>query len=80
MSADLRTSLAMPTKFGPNLFEITALITVAAACTVKVKDTGDLLLLRNWPCKFLGPPSFRYQMVCAIYLEIIIPPLYLYVA
>jgi hypothetical protein len=26
-----------------------------------------------------GSPSFRYQMVCAIYLEIIIPPLILFI-
>jgi hypothetical protein len=49
MSADLRTGLAMPmTIFGPKLFEITALHAVSAACKVKVKYAGDLLLLHDW--------------------------------
>jgi hypothetical protein len=47
MPADLRATLAMPTSFGPKLFEITALHAVSAACKVKVKDAGDLLLLRD---------------------------------
>ena len=47
MPADLRTALAMPTTFGPKLFEITALHAVSAACKVKVKDAGDLLLFRD---------------------------------
>jgi hypothetical protein len=38
----------MPTTFGPKLFEITALHAVSASCKVKVKDTGDLLLLPDW--------------------------------
>ena len=48
MSADLSTSLAIPTTFGPMLFEITVLLAVSAVCKVKVKDDGDLLLLRDW--------------------------------
>jgi len=56
MPADLRTDLAMPTTFGPKLFEITVLHAVSAACKVKVKDTGDLLLLRDWLFEELGPP------------------------
>jgi hypothetical protein len=56
MSADLRAALAMPTTFGPKLFEITALIAVAAAGKVKVKDAGDLLLLRDWLFEELGAP------------------------
>jgi hypothetical protein len=46
----------MPTKFGPKLCEITALHAVSAACKVKVKDAGDLLLLRDWLFEELGPP------------------------
>jgi hypothetical protein len=38
LSTDLRTALAMPTTFGPKLFEITALLAVSAACKLKVKD------------------------------------------
>ena len=34
--ADLRTALAMPTTFGPKLFEITAFLAVSTACKVKV--------------------------------------------
>ena len=45
---DLQTALAMPTTFGPKLFEPSTLHAVAAACPVKVKDAGDLLLLREW--------------------------------
>jgi hypothetical protein len=57
MPADLRTALAMPTTFGPKLFEITVLHDVSAACKVKVKDAGDLLLLRDWLFEELGPPT-----------------------
>jgi hypothetical protein len=56
MSDDLRTAVVMPTTFGPNLFEITALLAVSAACKVKVKDAWDLLLLRDWLLEELGPP------------------------
>jgi hypothetical protein len=42
MPADLRTVLAMPTTFGPKLFELSTLHAVSAACKVKVKDAGDL--------------------------------------
>jgi hypothetical protein len=55
MPADL--SLAMPTTFGPKLFEITAMHTVSTSCKVKVKDTGDLLLFRHWLFEELGPPT-----------------------
>jgi hypothetical protein len=63
MNTDLRTGLAMPTTFGPKLFESTALIAVSAVCKVKVtvckvkvKDTWDLLLLRDWLFEELAPP------------------------
>jgi hypothetical protein len=56
MPADLPTALDMPTTYGPKLFEITALHAVSAAYKVKVKDTGDLLLLRDWLFEELGPP------------------------
>jgi hypothetical protein len=56
MNTDLRTGLAMPTTFGPKLFENTALIAVSAVCKVKVKDTWDLLLLRDWLFEALAPP------------------------
>jgi len=56
MSADLHSALAMPTTFGTKLFEITALLAVATACKVNVKDNGDLLLLRDWLLEELGPP------------------------
>ena len=46
----------MPTTFGPKLFEISTLHAVSAACKVKVKDAGDLLLLRDWLFEELGPP------------------------
>ena len=54
---DLRTVLAMDTTFGPKLFEISTLHAVSAACPVKVKDDGDLLLLRDWLFEELGPPT-----------------------
>jgi hypothetical protein len=56
VSDDLRTALAMPTTLGPKLFEISTLHAVSAACKVKVKDAGDLLLLRDWLFEELGPP------------------------
>ena len=56
MPADLRTDLAMPTTFGPKLFEISTLHVVSAVCKVKVKDARDLLLLRDWLFEELGPP------------------------
>ena len=56
MSDDLFTALAMPTTFGPKLFEISALHTVSTDCKVKVKDAGDVLLLRDWLFEELGPP------------------------
>ena len=42
MPDDLPAALAMPTTFGPKLFEISTLHAVSAACKVKVKDAGDL--------------------------------------
>ncbi len=51
----------MPTTFGPNLFEITALHAVSADCKVKVKDAGDLLLLRDLLIEVLGPSPHRTQ-------------------
>jgi hypothetical protein len=56
MPTDLRTSLAMPTTFGPKLFAISSLHAVSAACKVKVKDAGDLLLLRDWLFEEIGAP------------------------
>jgi hypothetical protein len=56
MPGDLRSALAMPTTFGPKMFEITALHAVSAAFKVKVKDAEDLLLLRDWLFEELGPP------------------------
>jgi hypothetical protein len=69
MPADLRTSLAMPTTFGPKLFEISTLHAVSAACKVKVKDTGDLLLLRDWLFEELGPPYMWTVMLSVVEWE-----------
>jgi hypothetical protein len=69
MPADLRAALAMPTTFGPKLFEITALLAVAAACTVKVKDAGDLLLLRHCLFEELGPPYMWVVMLSVVEWE-----------
>jgi hypothetical protein len=44
---DLRTALAPPTTFGTKLFEVTALLAVATACKLNVKDAGDILFLRD---------------------------------
>jgi hypothetical protein len=63
---DLRTALAMPTTFGPNLFEISTLHAVSAACKVKVKDAGDLLLLRDWLFEELGPPYMWTVMLSVV--------------
>jgi hypothetical protein len=45
------------TTFGPNWFEVTELLAVAAACKINAKDTGDLLPLLAWIFKELGPPT-----------------------
>jgi hypothetical protein len=66
---DLRTALAMPTTFGPNLFEISTLHAVSAACKVKVKDAGDLLLLRDWLFEELGPPYMWTVMLSVVEWE-----------
>ena len=63
---DLRTALAMPTTFGPNLFEISTLHAVSATCKVKVKDAGDLLLLRDWIFEELGPPCMWTVMLSVV--------------
>jgi hypothetical protein len=55
MSSDLLAALAMPTTFGPKLFEITSLLTVASACKVNVKDTGDLFSFETGFLENLGP-------------------------
>jgi hypothetical protein len=68
MPADLRTTLAMPTTFGPKLFEITALHAVSTACKVKVKDAGDLLLLRDWLFE-LGPRYMWTVMLSVVEWE-----------
>jgi hypothetical protein len=67
--ADLRTPLAMPTTLGPNLFEITALHAVSAACKVKVKDAGDLLLLRDWLFEEIGSPYMWTVMISVVEWE-----------
>jgi len=69
MPADLLTALAMPTTFGPKLFEITALHAVSAVCKVKVKDYGDLLLLRNWLFEELGAPYMWTVMISVVEWE-----------
>jgi hypothetical protein len=69
MPADLITALAMPTTFGPKLFEITALHAVSAACKVKVKDDGDLLLLRDWLFEELAPPCMWTVMLSVVEWE-----------
>jgi hypothetical protein len=69
MSSDLLTALAMPTTFGPKLFEITILLAVSAACKVKVKDTGDLLFLRDWLFEELGPPYMWIVMLSVVEWE-----------
>jgi hypothetical protein len=66
MSSDLHTVLAMPTTFGPNLFEITVLLDVSTACKVKVKDDGDLLLLRDWLFEEIGPPYMWSVMLSGV--------------
>ena len=63
---DLRTALVMPTTFGPKLFEISTLHAVSAACKVKVKDAGDLLLLRDWLFEELGPPYMWTVMLSVV--------------
>jgi hypothetical protein len=69
MPADLRTALAMPTTFGPKLFEISTLHAVSAACKVKIKDAGDLLLLRDWLFEELGPPYMWTVMLSVVEWE-----------
>jgi hypothetical protein len=69
MPDDLRTALAMPTTFGPKLFEISTLHAVSAACKVKVKDAGDLLLLRDWLFEELGPPYMWTVMLSVVEWE-----------
>jgi hypothetical protein len=59
----------MPTTFGPKLFEITALLAVSIACKVKVKDAGDLLLLRDWLFEELGPPYMWIVMLSVVEWE-----------
>jgi hypothetical protein len=66
---DLRTALVMPTTFGPKLFEISQLHAVSAACKVKVKDPGDLLLLREWLFEELGPPYMWTVMLSVVEWE-----------
>jgi hypothetical protein len=66
---DLRTALALPTTFGPKLFEISTLHAVSAACKVKVKDAGDLLLLRDWLFEELGPPYMWTVMLSVVEWE-----------
>jgi hypothetical protein len=65
-TADFRTVLAMPTSFGPKLFEITSLLAVSTGCKVKVKDAGDLLLLRDWLFEELGPPYTWIVMLSVV--------------
>jgi hypothetical protein len=71
MPADLRTDLAMTTTFGPKLFEITALHAAcnATTCKVKVNDTEDLLLLRDWLFEEIGPPYMWTVMLSVVEWE-----------
>jgi hypothetical protein len=69
MPADLLTALAMPTTFGPKLFEITVLHAVSDTCKVKVKDVGDLLLLRDWLFEELAPPYMWTVMLSVVEWE-----------
>jgi hypothetical protein len=71
MSADLlHAALALPITFGTNLFEITVLLAVATVCKVNVKDTGDLLLLRDWIFEELGPPYMWIVMLSVVEWDI----------
>jgi hypothetical protein len=69
MPADLCAALAMPTTFGPKVFEITVLHAVSATCKVKVKDAGDLLLLRDWLFEEIGPPYMWTVMLSVVEWE-----------
>jgi hypothetical protein len=69
MPDDLHTALAMPTTFGPKLFEISTLHAVSAVCKVKVKDDGDLFLLRDWLFEELGPPYMWTVMLSVVEWE-----------
>jgi hypothetical protein len=69
ISDDLRAALAMPTTFGPKLFEIKTVLAVAAACNVNAKDSGDLLLLRDWLFEELGPPYMWIVMLSVVEWE-----------
>jgi hypothetical protein len=42
---------------------------VSANCNVKVKDAGDLLLLRDWLFKELGPPYMWTVMLSVVEWE-----------
>jgi hypothetical protein len=54
---DLRTALAMPTTFGPKLFEISTLHAVSAACNVKVKTPGTFCSCVTGFLRSSGPPT-----------------------
>jgi hypothetical protein len=69
MPFDLRSALAMPTTFGPKLFEIIALHAVSAAYKVKVKVAGDLLLLRDWLFEEFAPPYMWTVMISVVEWE-----------
>jgi hypothetical protein len=63
---DLRTALAPPTTFGTKLFEVTALLAVATACKLNVKDAGDILFLRDWIFEELGPSGMSIIMLSGV--------------
>ncbi len=54
------------TTFGTKLFEVTDLRVVATNCKLTVKDTGDLLLLRDWIFEELGPPYMWIIMLSVV--------------
>ena len=54
------------TTFGTKLFEVTDLRVVATNCKLTVKDTGDLLLLRDWIFEELGPPYVWIIMLSVV--------------
>jgi hypothetical protein len=70
MTADLRTALAMPiTHLVPSCLKSPHCTLVSAACKVKVKVAGNLLLLRDWLFEELGPPYMWTVMLSVVEWE-----------